>query len=91
MISFIIYSLIISFCALKYSQRKTEEKRNSQKFRFQHSFLKKERIKGIGFASVSSYVTYMLKELSPEEDKLSYSKEDKKIKARVRALGYANI
>jgi len=50
----------------------------------------KERIKDTEFASVSSYVEYVLKELlaeqTPEEP---LSKEDEeKIKARLKALGY---
>ena len=51
----------------------------------------KERIKGTGFTSVSSYVKYVLEELlsEEEEESVSYSKEDEeKIKARLRALGY---
>jgi len=51
----------------------------------------KERIKGTGFTSVSSYVKYVLEELlsEEEEEKVSYTKEDEeKIKARLRALGY---
>ena len=49
-----------------------------------------ERIKGTGFSSVSSYVTYVLKEvLSEEEEVKTFTKEDEeKIKARLRALGY---
>jgi len=50
----------------------------------------KERIKGTDFSSVSSYVTYVLREvLSEEEEGKEFSKEDEeKIKARLRALGY---
>jgi|Deesub1362B_J571_1020462.scaffolds.fasta_scaffold00344_27 Arc/MetJ-type ribon-helix-helix transcriptional regulator len=51
----------------------------------------KERIKGTGFSSVSSYVTYVLKEVlsEEEEEKEVFTKEDEeKIKARLRALGY---
>ena len=50
----------------------------------------KERIKGTGFSSVSSYVTYVLKEvLSEEEEEEVFTKEDEeKIKARLKALGY---
>jgi Arc/MetJ-type ribon-helix-helix transcriptional regulator len=50
-----------------------------------------ERIKGTGFSSVSSYVTYVLKEVlsEEEEEKEVFTKEDEeKIKARLRALGY---
>jgi Arc/MetJ-type ribon-helix-helix transcriptional regulator len=51
----------------------------------------KERIKGTGFPTVSSYVTYVLRELieEEEEEKEPFTKEDEeKIKARLRALGY---
>jgi len=45
-----------------------------------------ERIKGTRFTSVSSYVTYVLREIVAEEP---FSKEDEeKVKARLRALGY---
>jgi len=49
-----------------------------------------ERIKGTGFASVSSYVTYVLEEILAEDDEeKSFKKEDEeKIKERLRALGY---
>lgn len=51
----------------------------------------KERIKGTGFTSVSSYVTYVLREIvaEKEEEEEPFSKEDEeRIKARLRALGY---
>ena len=50
----------------------------------------KERIRGTGFTSVSSYVTYILRELLAEkEDEEPFTKEDEeRIKARLRALGY---
>lgn len=52
----------------------------------------KERIEGTGFTSISSYVTYVLREViaSMEEDEEEvFSKEDEeKIKERLRALGY---
>jgi Arc/MetJ-type ribon-helix-helix transcriptional regulator len=50
----------------------------------------KERIKGTGFSSVSSYVTYVLKELieGEEEEETFTKEEEEKIKARLRALGY---
>lgn len=51
----------------------------------------KERIKGTGFTSVSSYVTYVLRELLTEEGKAEepFTEDDKeKIKDRLRALGY---
>ena len=51
----------------------------------------KEQIKGTGFTSVSSYVTYVLRELLAEKEKPeeSFNEDDEeKIKARLRALGY---
>ena len=52
----------------------------------------KKRIKGTGFTSISSYITYVLQELlasMEEEEKEVFSKEDEeKIKERLRALGY---
>ena len=51
----------------------------------------KERIKGTGFTSVSSYVTYVLREIvaEKEEEQEPFTKEDEeRIKARLRALGY---
>jgi Arc/MetJ-type ribon-helix-helix transcriptional regulator len=52
-----------------------------------------ERIKGTGFTSVSSYVTYVLREIVAtdyeKETKEVFSKEDEeKVKERLRALGY---
>lgn len=49
-----------------------------------------KRIKGTGFTSVSSYVTYVLREILVEKEKEEpFTKEDeKRIKARLRALGY---
>ncbi len=50
-----------------------------------------ERIKGTGFTSVSSYVTYVLREIiaEDEEPEEAFSKEDEeRVKARLRALGY---
>ena len=52
----------------------------------------KKRIKGTGFTSISSYITYVLQELlasMEEEEKEVFSKEDEeKIKERLRVLGY---
>lgn len=54
----------------------------------------KERMKGTGFASVSSYVTYVLRQVISsieEEDrsKEAFSKEEEeKVKQRLRDLGY---
>lgn len=53
----------------------------------------KERIKDTGFTSVSSYVTYVLREIVASEkeegEKEPFTKEDEeKVKRRLRALGY---
>lgn len=54
----------------------------------------KKRIKNTGFNSLSSYVTYVLRQVissieEEEQDKEAFSKEDEdKIKERLRALGY---
>lgn len=53
----------------------------------------KKRIEGTGFTSVSSYVTYILREvianMDEDEDEDVFSKEDEeKVKERLRALGY---
>lgn len=52
----------------------------------------KKRIKGTGFTSLSSYVTYVLREVISgieEESKEAFTKEDEeKVKERLRALGY---
>ena len=52
----------------------------------------KKRIKGTGFTSLSSYVTYVLREVMSgieEESKEVFTKEDEeKVKERLRALGY---
>jgi len=54
----------------------------------------KERMKGTGFSSVSSYVTYVLRQVisSIEEEgrsKQAFSKEEEeKVKQRLRDLGY---
>jgi Arc/MetJ-type ribon-helix-helix transcriptional regulator len=52
----------------------------------------KKRIKGTGFTSLSSYVTYVLREVISgiEEDaEEAFTKEDEeKVKDRLRALGY---
>jgi Arc/MetJ-type ribon-helix-helix transcriptional regulator len=50
-----------------------------------------ERIRGTGFTSVSSYVTYVLREVVTEEreEEQPFSEEDEeRIKDRLRALGY---
>ena len=52
----------------------------------------KKRIKGTGFTSLSSYVTYILREIISGEKEGSeepFTKEDeKKVRERLRALGY---
>ena len=52
----------------------------------------KKRIKGTGFTSLSSYVTYVLREVisgMEQEEEEVFSKEDeKRVKDRLRALGY---
>ena len=52
----------------------------------------KKRIEGTGFNSLSSYVTYVLREVisgMEEETDDGFSKEDEeRVKERLRALGY---
>jgi hypothetical protein len=52
----------------------------------------KKRIKGTGFTSLSSYATYVLREViagTEEKPEEAFSKEDEeKVKERLRALGY---
>ena len=52
----------------------------------------KKRITGTGFTSLSSYVTYVLREVlsgMEEEEDEAFSKEDEeRVKDRLRALGY---
>ena len=54
----------------------------------------KRRIEGTGFNSLSSYVTYILRQLisnieNEKQKKEAFSKEDEeKIKERLRGLGY---
>lgn len=50
-----------------------------------------KRIEGTGFTSVSSYVTYVLREIIAEDDDegSGFSKEDEeRVKERLRSLGY---
>jgi Arc/MetJ-type ribon-helix-helix transcriptional regulator len=51
-----------------------------------------KRIDGTEFASISSYVTYILEEILSEVDEkteVTFTKEDEeKVKNRLRALGY---
>lgn len=52
----------------------------------------KKRIKGTGFTSLSSYVTYVLREVISgveEENEEAFSKDDeKRVKDRLKSLGY---
>ncbi|MFW9874102.1 MAG: CopG family transcriptional regulator [Candidatus Thorarchaeota archaeon] len=54
----------------------------------------KERMKGTGFSSVSSYVTYVLRQVissieAEEKSKQAFTKEEEeKVKQRLRDLGY---
>ena len=53
----------------------------------------KKRIEGTGFHSLSSYVTYVLREvisgIENEEEEEAFSKEDEeRVKEKLRALGY---
>jgi Arc/MetJ-type ribon-helix-helix transcriptional regulator len=52
----------------------------------------KKQIKGTGFSSLSSYVTYILREVisgKTDRNEEAFSKEDeKKVRDRLRALGY---
>jgi Arc/MetJ-type ribon-helix-helix transcriptional regulator len=52
----------------------------------------KKRIQGTGFTSLSSYVTYVLREVLSgldTEGSEEFSKEDEeRVKARLRSLGY---
>ena len=52
----------------------------------------KKRIAGTGFTSLSSYVTYVLREVLAgieEENDEAFSKQDEdRVKDRLRALGY---
>lgn len=56
----------------------------------------KESMKGTGFASMSSYVTYVLRQILPsivaeEHSKQAFTKEEEeKVKQRLRDLGYIN-
>jgi Arc/MetJ-type ribon-helix-helix transcriptional regulator len=50
-----------------------------------------ERIKGTGFTSVSSYVTYVLREIVSEEESETEpfsNADEERVKDRLRALGY---
>ena len=52
----------------------------------------RKQIEGTGFTSVSSYVTYVLREIiaeRKEEEERAFTKEDEEaVKKRLRALGY---
>ncbi len=74
-----------------------EEKKETEKFTsvlIPTSLAEKieKRIQGTEFSSISSYITYVLKEVvsdSESEDGEELSKDDdERIKARLRSLGY---
>ncbi len=70
-----------------------ENEKNYETVRIPVTLYKKinERIKGTGFTSVSSYVTYVLREIiaEDEEEEEKFSEEDEeRVKERLRALGY---
>jgi len=74
-------------------KKETEEKKKFTTVSIPTPLFKKveERIKETGFTSVSSYVTYVLREIiaEEEEEKEPFSEEDKeRVKERLRALGY---
>jgi Arc/MetJ-type ribon-helix-helix transcriptional regulator len=52
----------------------------------------KKRIKGTGFHSLSSYVTYVLREviagIEEEKEEVFTKDDEEKVKERLRALGY---
>ena len=52
----------------------------------------KKRIEGTGFHSLSSYTTYILREVlsgvEEEEDEVFSKEDEEKVKERLRALGY---
>jgi Arc/MetJ-type ribon-helix-helix transcriptional regulator len=73
------------------SKRTTEQKKSTTISIPTPLFEKiKERIKDTGFATVSNYVTYVLREILVEkEEEAPFTQEDKeRIKARLKALGY---
>jgi len=74
-----------------------EEKKDAEKFTsvlIPTVLAKKieKRIQGTEFSSISSYVTYVLKEIvsdtDPEESETLSKEDDERIKARLRSLGY---
>jgi Arc/MetJ-type ribon-helix-helix transcriptional regulator len=77
----------------KQSKRRSERKKFTTVSIPTPLFRKVEkRIEGTGFTSVSSYVTYVLREIVAEDDEKAekpFTKEDEeRVKARLRALGY---
>lgn len=75
------------------NKKETKEKKGFTKILIPTPIFEKikEQIKGTGFPSVSSYITYVLQELLTEKDeeKETFNEEDEeKIKKRLRALGY---
>jgi len=84
---------LINLLVMKMNEKKEEEEKKFTTISIPTSLFEKikERIKGTGFTSVSSYVTYVLRELlaEKEEEEEPFTKEDEeRIKARLRALGY---
>ena len=84
---------LINLLVVKMNEKKEEEEKKFTTISIPTSLFEKikERIKGTGFTSVSSYVTYVLRELlaEKEEEEEPFTKEDEeRIKARLRALGY---
>jgi len=52
----------------------------------------KERLEGTGFSSVSSFTTYLLRQVvsyEKEDPRMAFSKDDEeRLKARLKSLGY---
>ncbi len=48
----------------------------------------KERIKGTGMSSVSSYVAFVLRHVLSTPEKFVDSEEEKEIKLKLKSLGY---
>ncbi|RLF48611.1 MAG: CopG family transcriptional regulator [Thermoplasmata archaeon] len=47
-----------------------------------------EKIKDSGFASVEDYLIFVINELLAEEEEVMSEEDEKKVKDRLRALGY---
>ncbi len=85
-----IFNLILYISMKIMNKEKTEGK--FVKVSIPKSIIEKieQRIKQTGFESVSSYISYVLKEvLSEDEEEDVFSKEDEeRVKERLKALGY---